>query len=80
MRLLRYGLLFSAMLGVLLTATARAEILGMANYETKSAESLKSLKSPIAPPERKEGIAIIDLILILKILAKLSKIFLCRVI
>ena len=78
MRLLRYGLLFSAMLGVLLTA--RAEILGMANYETKSAESLKSLKSPIAPPERKEGIAIIDLILILKILAKLSKIFLCRVI
>ena len=28
----------------------------MANYETKSPESLKALKSPVAAPARKEGI------------------------
>jgi len=39
---------------------ARAEILAMVNYESKPAESLKSLKNVIAPQERKEGIAIID--------------------
>lgn len=39
---------------------ASAEILAMVNYETKSADSLKSLKSPIGPVARKEGIAIID--------------------
>jgi DNA-binding beta-propeller fold protein YncE len=38
-----------------------AEILGLVNYETKSAESLKTLKRPIAPPARKEGLAVIDL-------------------
>jgi len=32
----------------------------MANYETKSPESLKVLKSPVAAPARKEGIAVID--------------------
>ena len=36
------------------------EILAMVNYETKSPESLKALKSPVAAPARKEGIAIID--------------------
>ena len=40
---------------------AFGEILGLVNYETKSAESLKSLKRPIAPPARKEGLAVIDL-------------------
>jgi YVTN family beta-propeller protein len=40
---------------------ASAEILGLVNYETKSAESLKTLKRPIAPPARKEGLAVIDL-------------------
>jgi DNA-binding beta-propeller fold protein YncE len=39
---------------------AGAEILAMMNYETKSAESLKVLKHPVAPQDRKEGIAIID--------------------
>ncbi|HXV23059.1 MAG TPA: YncE family protein [Alphaproteobacteria bacterium] len=32
----------------------------MANYETKSEESLKALKHPVAPQDRKEGIAFID--------------------
>jgi DNA-binding beta-propeller fold protein YncE len=45
---------------ILLPSIAGAEILAMANYETKSADSLKALKSPVAPPARKEGIAIID--------------------
>src|SRR3989338_1207369 len=39
---------------------AAGEILAMVNYETKSPESLKVLKSPVAAPTRKEGIAIID--------------------
>ncbi|MGO4380869.1 hypothetical protein AB4Z19_21545 [Pseudoduganella sp. RAF19] len=39
---------------------ASAEILAMMNYETKSPESLKSLKNPVAPAARKEGIAIVD--------------------
>jgi DNA-binding beta-propeller fold protein YncE len=45
---------------ILLPSIAGAEILAMANYETKSADSLKALKSPVAPPARREGIAIID--------------------
>ncbi len=44
----------------LLPAAAHAQIHAMVNYETKSAESLKTLKTPIAAPARKEGIAIID--------------------
>jgi DNA-binding beta-propeller fold protein YncE len=45
-----------------LTASlASAEILGLVNYETKSAESLKTLKRPLAPAARKEGLAVIDL-------------------
>ena len=44
----------------LLPSITRGEILAMVNYETKSAESLKALKSPVAAPARKEGIAIID--------------------
>ncbi len=39
---------------------AGAEILAMMNYETKSAESLKVLKHPVAAQDRKEGIALID--------------------
>src|ERR1700704_3935223 len=39
---------------------AHAEILAMVNYETKSADSLKALKRPVAPQDRREGIAIID--------------------
>ena len=45
---------------MLLPSIACAEILAMVNYETKSPESLKALKSPVAAPARKEGIAIID--------------------
>jgi hypothetical protein len=44
----------------LLPSIAGGEILAMVNYETKSPESLKALKSPVAAPARKEGIAIID--------------------
>jgi len=39
---------------------AHGEILAMMNYETKSADSLKALKRPVAPQDRREGIAIID--------------------
>src|SRR5262249_12990341 len=45
---------------VLSPSLAQSEILGMMNYETKSKESLKVLKTPVAPAERREGIAIID--------------------
>ena len=51
--------LFSAFLFVFWLPTAQAEILAMMNYETKSADSLKSLKLS-APPARREGIAVID--------------------
>lgn len=40
--------------------SADAEILAMMNYETKSPESLKALKTPLAPQQRREGIAVID--------------------
>ena len=51
-----------ATLALTLTGTAAfGEILGMVNYETKSADSLKTLKRPIAPPARKEGLAVVDL-------------------
>jgi DNA-binding beta-propeller fold protein YncE len=51
--------------GLLATLTcgsvgSRAEILAMLNYETKSPDSLKVLKNPIATGERSEGIAIMD--------------------
>jgi len=39
---------------------AFSQIHAMFNYETKSPESLKVLKTPVAAGERKEGIAIID--------------------
>jgi DNA-binding beta-propeller fold protein YncE len=46
--------------GLCFHSWASAEILAMMNYETKSPESLKSLKNPVAPAARKEGIAIVD--------------------
>jgi DNA-binding beta-propeller fold protein YncE len=52
--------LFVAASLALLPSVAAGEILAMANYETKSPDSLKALKSPVAAPARKEGIAIID--------------------
>src|SRR5205085_9039032 len=39
---------------------AGAEILAMVNYESKSPDSLKVLKNPVANAPRKEGIAVID--------------------
>jgi hypothetical protein len=54
---------YAALLGTALAlapSLASAQIHAMVNYETKSAESLKALKTPIAAPARKEGIAIID--------------------
>ena len=52
------GAAFAA--GLTLAASADAEILAMMNYETKSPDSLKTLKTPIVPQPRKEGIAIMD--------------------
>lgn len=49
-----------SVLAAIYQTSAQAEILAMVNYETKSAESLKALKNPVASPARKEGIAIID--------------------
>jgi DNA-binding beta-propeller fold protein YncE len=46
---------------ILTSSVAVAEIIGLVNYETKSADSLKTLKRPIAPPARKEGLALIDM-------------------
>ena len=51
----------AAMTFTLTASVASGEILGLVNYETKSADSLKTLKRPIAPPARKEGLAVIDL-------------------
>ncbi len=60
---MRVYVLFSAAVlagAVIAPQPAGSEILAMLNYETKSAESLKVLKHPVAPQDRKEGIAIID--------------------
>src|SRR5262245_9059938 len=51
----------AALTFALTAGAASGELLGLVNYETKSADSLKSLKRPIAPPARKEGLAVIDL-------------------
>jgi len=45
---------------LLLPGFAFGQIHAMLNYETKSPESLKVLKTPVATGERKEGIAVID--------------------
>src|SRR6266852_6718588 len=52
-------LLFAATVALAPSLTF-AQIHAMVNYETKSAESLKVLKTPVSPGARKEGIAIID--------------------
>jgi hypothetical protein len=56
---IRYATLLGTALA-LAPSFASAQIHAMVNYETKSAESLKVLKTPIGAPTRKEGIAIID--------------------
>ena len=43
-----------------LPAVATAEIHALMNYETKSPDSMKALKTPVQTGPRKEGIAIID--------------------
>jgi DNA-binding beta-propeller fold protein YncE len=55
---IRFLLPLAVALGI--PTLANAEILAMMNYESKSAESLKALKNPVAPAARKEGIAIVD--------------------
>src|SRR5204862_3033810 len=45
---------------LVLPGFAFGQIYAMLNYETKSPESLKVLKTPVATGERKEGIAVID--------------------
>ena len=52
-------LVCTATLLVLAPSLAIGQIHAMVNYETKSAESWKSLKKPISAPARKEGNAII---------------------
>jgi len=44
----------------LVPTQGRAEILAMMNYETKAASSLRALRVPVEPMERREGIAIMD--------------------
>lgn len=56
---IRHAMFVGAALA-LAPALVSAQIHAMVNYETKSPESLKVLKTPIAAPARKEGIAIID--------------------
>src|SRR5258706_13940690 len=57
----KHSFLFGTVVGIgVLPIFAHAEILAMVNYETKSADSLKALKTPVAPQARREGIAIID--------------------
>ena len=43
-----------------LPTSPHAEILAMMNYETKSAAGLRALRTPVAPMDRREGLAIID--------------------
>ena len=50
----------AALVVAVLPGLAMAEIHAMLNYETKSPDSLKVLKTPVATGPRKEGIAIID--------------------
>jgi len=50
----------AALILAALPALAAAQIHAMLNYETKSAESLKALKTPVVTGPRKEGIAVID--------------------
>ena len=51
---------YAALLLAMLPGLAAAQIHAMFNYETKSADSLKALKTPVQTGPRKEGIAIID--------------------
>lgn len=48
------------LLATLLPGLASAQIHAMFNYETKSPDSLKVLKTPVQTGPRKEGIAVID--------------------
>ena len=49
-----------AVLLLALPGLAAAQIHALMNYETKSPESLKVLKTPVATGPRKDGIAVID--------------------
>ncbi|TMH21194.1 MAG: hypothetical protein E6H64_08825 [Betaproteobacteria bacterium] len=51
---------YAAVALLALPGLAFGQIYAMLNYETKSPESLKVLKTPVATGERKEGIAVID--------------------
>jgi len=57
---LRHSLLAIAAPLAIVPSFATAQIHAMVNYETKSPESMKVLKSPVATGPRKEGIAVID--------------------
>lgn len=50
----------AALFLLVLPGMATAQIHAMLNYETKSPDSLKALKTPVATGPRKEGIAVID--------------------
>jgi DNA-binding beta-propeller fold protein YncE len=58
MRQIAIAMIFAA--GLAWPQAAKAEILAMLNYESKSPDSLKAFKSPTPGHTRQEGIAIID--------------------
>src|SRR5215212_6843957 len=58
--MMRVSLMTSLAAALLCSTSAQAEILAMANYESKVPEALKAFKRPVAGQTRQEGIAVID--------------------
>jgi hypothetical protein len=54
------ALAVAALAGTAWPCIGNAEILAMVNYESKTADALKSFKTPVPGQTRTEGIAIID--------------------
>ena len=55
--MMRVSLMASLAATLLCSTSAQAEILAMANYESKAPEALKAFKRPVAGQTRQEGIA-----------------------
>src|SRR5215207_2901603 len=58
--MMRVSLIAGLAATLLCSTSAQAEILAMANYESKAPEALKAFKRPVAGQTRQEGIAVID--------------------
>ena len=54
------ALAVAALAGTAWPCIGNAEILAMLNYESKTADALKSFKTPVPGQTRTEGIAVID--------------------